>query len=329
MQMESAKSTTCGFLTFVLILISIILASDRSAFLFFSDEAKAAPENELELNCDNNEEPCLVEACIGRGCSAVGKGLEISQLHSKDILLGNDPMRIDTKDYCHTSDDEKEEVSNFNFRATHEESDQPSSSNILGKSSQIPSARWDHSGSDILIGMDLGMIKKICSIDVLFNNDAEIQNGYTLTVSDSTTSLHNVVNESATGSLPKSWSSHNFNSLTGRFIQITIPGVSEFYLDDDEDDPVISEINVKALSLNPPSRNSSTQINSTDKIIKQLPNNTIAQHELSPLEFLDTGSDLLNTPALGPEHYGINQSSLTDISSTPTSSMYTGDIFLP
>jgi hypothetical protein len=328
MQMESVKSTTCGFLTFVLILISIISASDRSAFLFFSDEVKAASENELELNCENNEELCLVKACIGRGCSAVGKGLEISQVLSKDILLGNDPMRIDTKDYCHTSDDEKEEVSNFNFRATPGESDQPSSSNILGKSSQIPTASWDHHGSDILIGMDLGMIKKICSIDVLFNNDAKIPNGYSLTVSNSTTPLHNVVNEFATGSLPYSWSSHDFNSLTGRFIQITIPGVSDFYVDD-EDDPVISEINVKALSLNQTSRNSSSQINSTDSIAKQLSNNTIAQHVLSPLEFLDTGSDLLNTPALGPEHYGINQSSLTDMSSTPTSSMYTGDIFLP
>jgi hypothetical protein len=112
-------------------------------------------------------------------------------------------------------------------------------------------------------------------------------------------------------------------------MQLTIPGVSEFFVDDDEDDPVISEINVKALSLGQTSRNSIAQGNSTDNNTIQMPNNTIVQHELSPLEFLDAGSDLLNTPVLGPKHYGINQSSLTDMSSTPTSSMYTGDIFLP
>jgi hypothetical protein len=32
---------------------------------------------------------------------------------------------------------------------------------------------------------------------------------------------------------------------------------------------------------------------------------------------------------LAPEHYRINQSSLTDMSSTPASNIYTGDIFLP
>jgi hypothetical protein len=50
---------------------------------------------------------------------------------------------------------------------------------------------------------------------------------------------------------------------------------------------------------------------------------------LSPLEFLDAGSDLLDTPILGAEPYRTNQSSLTDMSSTPTSNLYTGDIFLP
>jgi hypothetical protein len=58
-------------------------------------------------------------------------------------------------------------------------------------------------------------------------------------------------------------------------------------------------------------------------------NNSATQLELSPLEFLDSGSDLLATPMLGSEHYEINQGSLTDMSSTPTSNMYTGDIFLP
>jgi hypothetical protein len=269
-----------------------------------------------------------VEACLGRECSAAEKEIGISQLLSGNILLGNDPMRIDTNNNCQTSD-EKKEISNFNFRATAEESDELDSKNVLGKSSQIPTALWDHSGSDILIGIDLGNIKKICDIDVRFNDDAEIQNGFTLTVSNGTNSLHNIVSEHATGLLSNSWSSHDFKSLAGRFIQLTIPGVSEFYVDDDEDDPVISEINVKALSLGQTSSNSIAQSNSTDKSTIQMANNTIAQHELSPLEFLDAGSDLLNTPVLGPKHYGINQSSLTDMSSTPTSSMYTGDIFLP
>jgi hypothetical protein len=164
---------------------------------------------------------------------------------------------------------------------------------------------------------------------VHFNDDAEIQNGFTLTVSNGTNSLYNIVSEHATGLSPNSWSNHDFKSLAGRFIQLTIPGVSEFYVDDDEDVPVISEINVKALSLGQTSRNSIAQTNSTDNNTIQMPNNTIVQHELSPLEFLDAGSDLLNTPVLGPKHYGINQSSLTDMSSTPTSSMYTGDILLP
>jgi hypothetical protein len=44
---------------------------------------------------------------------------------------------------------------------------------------------------------------------------------------------------------------------------------------------------------------------------------------------LDAGSDLLDTPILGAEPYRTNQSSLTDMSSTPNSNLYTGDIFLP
>jgi hypothetical protein len=328
--MESARSLTCVFLTFVLIIVSAIPASDRSTVQFssFSDQARASSESELELNCENNEDPCLVEACLGSECSTLGKGSGISQMLSEKILLGNDPMRIGTKDNCQTSD-EKEEISNFNFLATVEESDELDSSNNLGKSSQFPAAWWDHSGSDILIGMDLGMIKKICNIEVHFNDNAEIENGFSVTVSNGTESLHKVVNESTTRSLPNSWSTHDFNSLAGSFVQLTIPGVSEFYVDDDDDDPIVSEIKVKALPLTQPSRNSSAPSNSTDNIIRQIPNTTITQLELSPLEFLDAGSDLLNTPKLGPELNGINQSSLADMSSTPNSNMYTGDIFLP
>jgi hypothetical protein len=327
--MESVRPLTCIFLTFVFIIVSVISTSNGSTVQFsFSNDARAASENELELNCENNVDLCLIEACLGSECSTIGKGVGIPQMLSGELLLGNDPMRIGSKDNCQTSN-EKDEISNFNFRATAEEPDELGSNNNLVMSSRIPAARWDHSGSDILIGMDLGMIKKICNIDVRFNDNAEIKNGFSVTVSNGTNSLHKVVNESTTGSLPNSWLTHDFDSLAGRFIQLTIPGVSEFYVDDDDDDPVVSEIKVKALPLTQTSRNSSTQSNSTDNITRQMPNNAVAQLELSPLQFLDAGSDLLNTPMLGPEHYGINQSSLTDMPSIPTSNMYTGDIFLP
>jgi len=311
-------------------MVSIISASYSPTVQFYlSHQVEAVSEDELEITCENNEDLCLVEACLGSDCSNAGKGLGISQLLSGEILLlSNDPMRIGSEDSCHTSD-EKEEISNFNFRATAEESDELDSNNNLGNSSQMPAAHWDHSGSDILIGMDLGMIKKICNIDVRFNDNAEIENGFSVTVSNGTKDLNKVVSEPITGSLPNSWSSLVFNSLAGRFIQLTIPGVSEFYVDDDGDDPVVPEIKVKALTSTQTPRNSSAQGNSTDSITRQMPYNNVAPLELSPLEFLDAGSDLLNTPTLGPKHYGINQSSLAYMSSTPTLSMYTGDIFLP
>ncbi|MGC2309889.1 MAG: hypothetical protein WA461_15910, partial [Nitrososphaeraceae archaeon] len=201
----------------------------------------------------------------------------------------------------------------------------------LGIPSQSPVARWDHSDSDILIGMDLGMIKKICNINLIFEDDAEIKDGFSVTVSNDSKSLHKVVDEFTAGGSPESWSSHDLDSLTGRFVHLTIPGVSEFYVDDDDDDdPIVSEIVVKALPMTQTSRNSSAQSNSTDTLPRQMPNNTISQpEELSPLEFLDAGSDLLDTPILGTEPARTNQSSLTDMSSTPTSNLYTGDIFLP
>jgi hypothetical protein len=241
-------------------------------------------------------------------------------------------MKLANKDSCQTTD-EKEEINNFKFRATKEGSDELNSNNGdgLGIPSQSPVARWDHSDSDILIGMDLGMIKKICNINLLFDDDAEIKDGFSVTVSNDSKSLHKVVDEFTTGTSPESWSSHDLDSLVGRFVHLTIPGVSEFYVDDDDDDdPIVSEILVKALPMTQTSRNSSAQSNSTDTLPRQMPNNTMAQPEdLSPLEFLDAGSDLLDTPILGAEPYRTNQSSLTDMSSTPTSNLYTGDIFLP
>ena len=227
--MKSATLLPCVFLTFVLIIVSVTSATDRSIVQFpFSDQARAAPENELELNCKGSEDLCLVEACLGSECSTTGKGIGFSQLPFGEIL-GKDSMRVSNKDSCQTGG-EKEEINNFNFRARSEEFGELDSNNNLGKSSQIPAAHWDHSGSDILIGLDLGMIKKICNVDVLFNDNAEIENGFSVTVSNDSKSLHKAVDESTTDTMPSSGSSYDFDNLAGRFIHLTIPGVSEFYL---------------------------------------------------------------------------------------------------
>jgi hypothetical protein len=330
--MESATTLTYVFATFVLIVMSITTATDGSMVQFpIADQARAASDNELELNCEGNEGMCLVEACLGNECSALGKETKFSEMLTEE-LISNAPMKLANKDSCQTTD-EKEEINNFKFRATKEGSDELNSNNDdgLGIPSQSPVARWDHSDSDILVGMDLGMIKKICDINLLFDDDAEIKDGFSVTVSNDSKSLHKVVDEFTTGTSPESWSSHDLDSMVGRFVHLTIPGVSEFYVDDDDDDdPIVSEILVKALPMTQTSRNSSAQSNSTDILPRQMPNNTISQpEELSPLEFLDAGSDLLDTPILGTEPARTNQSSLTDMSSTPTSNIYTGDIFLP
>lgn len=337
--MESATTLTYVFTAFVLIVMSITTATNGSMVQFpIFDQARAASDNELELHCESNEDICLVEACLGNECSALGKETGFSEMLTEE-LISKVPMKLASKDSCQTTD-EKEEINNFKFRAAKEESDELNSNNDdFGMASQIPVARWDHSNSDILIGMDLGMIKKICNINLLFDDDAEIKDGFSVTVSNGSKSLHKVIDEFTTGTSPESWSSHDLDSLVGRYVHLTIPGVSEFYVDDDDDDPIVSEIIVKALPMTQTNRNPSAQSNSTETLNSQMPNetlnsqmpnNTISQpDELSPLEFLDAGSDLLDTPILGTEAYGTNQSSLTDTSSTPTSSIYTGDIFLP
>jgi hypothetical protein len=327
--MESVRPITCVFLIFVLIIVPVISATDISTVhLPFSDQVRATSENELELNCESNEARCLVEACIGSECPPLGKGFGFSQLFSEEILLSNGLMNSDSKDNCQTSG-QKNEISNFNFRASAEESDELYSNINLGKSNQTPLAWWDNSGSDILIGMDLGMIKNICNIDLRLNENAEIENGFSVTVSNNSKSFQRVFNEPAGDSAPSSWSTNDFGNLAGRFVHLTIPGVSDFYVDNDDDDPVVSEIKVKALPLIQDSRNSSTISIPVDPLTRQMHSNSTAQLELSPLQFLDSGSDLLDTPMHGSEHYGINQGALTDMSPTPISNMYTGDIFIP
>ena len=329
--MESATTLTYVFTTFVLIVMSITTAADGSMVQFpIFDQARAASDNELELNCEGNEDMCLVEACLGNKCSALGKETGFSEMLTEE-LISKVPMKLASKSSCQTTD-EKEEINNFKFRAAKEGSDELNSNNDdFGMASQIPVAQWDHSDSDILIGMDLGMIKKICNINLLFDDDAEIKDGFSVTVSNGSKSLHKILDEFTTRTSPESWSSGDLDSLVGRIVHLTIPGVSEFYVDDDDDDdPIVSEIIVKALPMTQTTRNSSAPSNPTDNLTRQVPNNTISQpEELSPLEFLDAGSDLLDTPILGTEAYRTKQSSLTDISSTPTSNIYTGDIFLP
>jgi hypothetical protein len=307
-----------GSLIFVLATVSIVLSDDSSTVQFlFSDQARAASENELEINCETNQDMCLVEVCLGNECSNIANGLGIS-IFSGMVLSGSEEI-------CQTSAD-REEINNFNFRAPSNEPDEIGANNNLMKPSQLPSAWWDRSGSDILIGMDLGMIKRICDIDVLFNDKADIESGFSVTISNGSKSLHKVVGES-NGSYPSdsTWRS-GLASIAGRFVYLTIPGVSEFYVDDDEDKPLVSEIKIKTFSP----RNSVAGSSQADSVTKQImSNNVTTQLGLSPLEFLDAGSDLLNTPTFSPERYKINHSSLTDLSSRPTSNMYTGDIFLP
>jgi hypothetical protein len=327
--MESVRPITCVFLIFVLIIVPVISATDISTVqLTYSAQVRAISENELELNCKGNEARCLVEACIGSECPVLGKGFGISQLFSEEILLSNGLMNTDSKDNCQTND-EKDEISNFNFRTSAEESNELDPDTNLGKSNQSPFAWWDNSGSDILIGMDLGMIKKICNIDLRLNDNAEIENGFSVTVSNNSKSFQRVVNEPIGSSLPSSWSTNDFGNLAGRFIHLTIPGVSDIYVDKDDDDPVVSEIKVKAIPLTQTFKNPSTISTPVDTLTRQMQSNSTAQLELSPLQFLDSGSDLLDTPMHRSEHYGINQGAINDMSSIPTSNMYTGDIYLP
>jgi hypothetical protein len=308
-----------GSLIFVLVTVSIVLLSDDSSTAQFliSDQARAASENELEINCETDQDMCLVEACLGNECSNISNGLGIS-IFSGMVLSG-------TEKICQAGAD-REEINNFNFRAPSNEPDEIGANNNLVKPSQLPSAWWDRSGSDILIGMDLGMIKRICDIDVLFNDKADIESGFSVTISNGSKSLHKVVSES-NGSFPldSTWRP-GFDGIAGRFVYLTIPGVSEFYVDDDEDKPLVSEIKIKTFSP----RNLVVGNIQADNVTKQImSNNVTTQLELSPLEFLDAGSDLLNTPMFSHERYKINHSSLADLSSRPTPNMYTGDIFLP
>lgn len=319
--MELTTVKTYPLLTFVLVILSLCLSADGSTTQhLFSGQARAASENELELDCEVNQELCLIEACFGNKCSNIEKGLRISEIFSGTIMSGIDPIDLGSKDICEPSD-EKEEINNFNFRTTPDEID---TNNNSGNPSQLPSAWWDHSGSDILIGMDLGMIKRICDIEIHLNDKDGLADGFSVAVSNSSTTFQKVADES-TGSLLHYWSPGSDN-ISARFVYLMIPDVSEFYLDDDnEDDPLVSDIRIEAFSP----ANSNENIKPVDNVTKQIPQNPTTQLELSPLEFLSTASDLLDTTSFNPEHSTLNRSSLSDISSRLTPNMYTGDIFLP
>ena len=322
--MELTTVKTYPLLTFVLVILSVCLSADGSTTQhLFSGQARAASENELEVDCEVNQELCLIEACFGNKCSNIEKGLGISEIFSGMTLSSSGPMDLGGKGICQKSD-EKDVINNFNFRTTPDVPDEIGANNNLGRAAQLASAWWDHSGSDILIGMDLGMIKRICDIDVHFNNKAEVRDGFSVTVSNSSTNFQKDA-EQSTGSLLHFWSPGS-DSVAARFVYIMIPNVSEFYLDDDdEDDPLVSHIRIKAFSPT----NSVENIKLVDNITKQKTQNATTQLKLSPLEFLSTASDLLDTTTFKNEHSTLNRSSLSDMSSILTPNLYTGDIFMP
>ena len=329
--MKSAGPLSSVFLTFVLIIVSILPADDKFSVQFpLYDQVKAVSENELDVDCENNADLCLIEACLGSECPEIANGLGISQMLAGDKLLGNNLIKTGIKDNCQTANG-KEEISNFNFHPSIKEPEELDSNiNNLGKPSQSPAARWYSTDSDLLIDLDLGTIKEICNVAISFNDNDGNEIGYSVTLSNSSTrSPNEVVPGTTSALLINSESHHDFGNLAGRFIHLTIPGASEFYVDDDEDDPIVTEIEVKALPLSQTTRNSDVHSNSAENIIRTTPPDAIDQLEVSPLEFLDKGSDLLNTPMPGPKHYGMNQSSLPDMSSTSISNVYTGDILLP
>ena len=334
--MKSAGPLSSIFLTFMLVIVAVIPADGKFSLQFtLYGQVKAVSENELDLDCENNAELCLIEACLGSECSKIANGLDISQMLVGDKLLGKNLIKTDVKDNCQTVNG-KEEISNFNFYPSIKEPKELDSNiNNLEKTSQSPAARWYNIGSDLLIDLDLGTVKEICNVGISFNDNDGDEIGYSVTLSNSSTRNPNEAVPGSTSTLLiDSESNHDFGNLAGRFVHLTIPDVSEFYVDDDEDDPVVTEIEVKALPLTQTIRNSDVHSKSTENITRTtppaaIPRAAIDQLEVSPLEFLDNGSDLLNTPMPGPKHYGMNQSSLPDMSSPLISNAYTGDILIP
>jgi hypothetical protein len=329
--MKSAGPLSSVFLTFMLVIVAVIPADDKFSFQFtLYDQVKGVSENELDLDCENNAELCLIEACLGSECSKIANGLGISQMLAGDKLLGKNLIKTDVEDNCQTVNG-KEEISNFNFYPSIKEPKElDSNNNKLEKPSHGPAARWYNVGSDLLIDLDLGTVKEICNVGISFNDNDDDEIGYSVTLSNSSTrNLNEAVPGSTSSLLVNSESNHDFGNLAGRFVHLTIPDVSEFYVDDDEDDPVVTEIEVKALPFTQTTRNSDVHSKSTENITSTTPPAAVDQLEVSPLEFLDNGSDLLNTPMPGPKHYGMNQSSLPDMSSPLISNVYTGDILLP
>jgi hypothetical protein len=322
--MESATFWKSGLLVFFLIIISLTSTTNRVMNPFFVAEvATAISDNELELSCEYHEDMCLLEACLGKECTAIGNKEGFSGILSGG-MLHKAPMEIAGRDNCYDTN-QKAETTNYNFHLVEESNDLNSNRNLVAVN-HSPIGQWKESDSSVHMGMDLGVIKNICNIDILFENDNEIENGYSISVSNDSKNVYKVVERTPQDSSPDSWISYDFSDVVGRFVHLTIPGVTDLY---DDNDPLISEIRVEALPSPQIHQNSSAESVLIDNSVKQTPNNTISHLKLSPLEFLDEGSDLLNTPKFSSESYELNHDSSTDISSTLNSNKFTGDIFLP
>jgi hypothetical protein len=324
--MKSVVLFKFGLSIFFLILIS--LSSTRIDFFnhfLIADVDGRVSDNILNLNCESHDDMCLFKACLGKECSTISdrQGFPGSLVEG---MKQKTPLETYGKKSCYDMN-QKEAITDYNFRPTEaEESDEVNSDSNAEIVNHSPMGHWRQSDSSVDIVMDLGVIKNICRIGVIAENDDKIENGYSISVSNDNEALHKIIERTAEDSPSDSWINYDFSAVTGRFINLIIPGVSDFYGDSD---PLISAIRVETLPLEQTHINSAAKSDVISNPLKQRPNSTISNLELSPLEFLNEGSDLLSTPNSGNDSSKLYHTSSTDISSTLNSNKFTGDIFLP
>ncbi|HET6730806.1 MAG TPA: hypothetical protein VFH04_04340 [Nitrososphaeraceae archaeon] len=323
--MKSVVLFKFGLSIFFLILISLTLT--RTEFFnhfLIADVDGRVSDNKLNLNCGFQDDMCLLKACLGKECSTIGDKQGFPESLAEGMLQ-NTPLETRGKNSCYDMN-QKEEITNYNFRPTEEESDEVNSDSNVEVVNHSPVGHWRQSDSSANIVMDLGVIKNICRIGVIAENDDKIEDGYVISVSNDSGTVHKIIEITAEEGSSDSWINYDFSAVVGRFINLIIPGVSDFY---DDSDPLISAIRVETLPLEKTPINSGAKSNVISDSVKQMPNITTSQIELSPLEYLNEGSDLLSTPDSGNESYELYHNPSTDISSTLNSNKFTGDIFLP
>jgi hypothetical protein len=323
--MKSEVLFKFGLPIFFLILIS--LTSLRTEFFgrfLIADVDGRVSENELNFSCESHDGMCLLKACLGKECSTIADRQGFPESLSEGMLQ-KAPLETYGKNSCYDMN-QKEMVTNYNYRPTEEESDEVNSDSNIEVIQHSPVGHWRQSDSSVNIVMDLGEIKNICRIGVVAENDDKIENGYIISVANDSAAVHKIIERTTEDSSPDSWIKNDFSAVVGRFINLIIPGVSDFY---DDSDPLISAIRVETLPLEQIHNNSAVKSNVISDSVKQAPNSAISQIELSPLKFLNEGSDLLSTPDAGNESYELRHNFSTDISSTLSSNKFTGDIYLP